>query len=55
MNYHAIARGIQFCLMLIIGLVCIGFLNQALVGGLCFATAFFYFWLAFEERGQNEV
>lgn len=48
MNYHAIARSIQACLMAIIGLICIGFLGQALVGGLCFATAFLYLWLALE-------
>lgn len=55
MNYHAIARGIQACLMAIIGLICVGFLGQALVGVLCFATAFLYFWLAFEEvkHGDN--
>jgi len=55
MNYNVIARGIQFCLMSIIGLICIGFLGQALIGGLCFAVAFLYLWLAFEEAEQNEV
>jgi hypothetical protein len=40
--------------MLIIGLICIGFLDQALAGGLCFAGAFLYLWLAFEEAGENE-
>jgi hypothetical protein len=49
MNHYAILRGIQFCLMSIIGLICIGFLGQALAGVLCFGCAFLYLWLAFEE------
>ena len=49
MNHYAILRGIQFCLMSIIGLICIGFLGQALAGALCFGCAFLYLWLAFEE------
>jgi len=54
MNHYVILRGIQCCLMLIIGLICIGFLDQALAGVLCFGGAFLYLWLAFEEAGENE-
>jgi hypothetical protein len=48
MDVLPIIRGIQACLIGIIGLLCVGFLDQTLVGVMCFIVSAFYIHLSIE-------